>query len=249
MELSPPLTLQLLSAKPWTDQTRRNLVASVLMILVPGREALSAAFEGFDNGSFEVDSTLLTDLHAACPTELQVELIGTPAFRHLPSPIFKRLFLATWGNERLTMDQQASLALDLETFLRRHPTEAEGYRDIILRLLHSRRRALCVRGLYLACLLNELSPRDLERVKKKVTAAWFDHRMNALNGLCALVKRHREATPANVELATSEEVRTLARRLLRTDPDNAVRSCAYFLLRALREYEAASSPQRRRARR
>jgi len=245
MVLSKALARQLLSAKPWTDQTRRNLAATMLMLVVPSLDALAAGLEGFGSGSFQMDSTLLTDLHGACPTELQVELIATPAFSRLPSPILKRLLLTTWENKRLTVDQRVTLALELDSLLRRHPTEAEDHRDIILGLLHSRHRFLCLRGISMACLLEELAPRDVERLKRKLTSAWPDHRMTALNGLCREVKRYREAASASVTLATSDEVRSLARRLHRADPDEGVRSCAYFLLKALREHDAASSPRRR----
>jgi hypothetical protein len=249
MALNASLTRQLLSAEPWTDQTRRNLVATVLMIVVHEFEALSAAIEEFYSVRFEVDSTLLTDLYSSCPAELQVELVATPAFGRLPPPLFKRYFLTTWENERLTTDQRDTLAYELSGFLHQHPEEAESYRDIVLGLLHSPRKSRCLSGLYLACLLSELAPRDLERIKRKLKAAWFAQRMNALNGLSLLVKRHREVAPEIVQFATSDEIRSLARRIQRADPDKGVRSSAYFLLKSLREYDASSPQRRKRSRR
>jgi hypothetical protein len=242
------LALKLLSAEHWTTRARRDLAATVLMIVSSNPDVRSTDFDRIDAGVIRLDEQLLEDLHARCPRELKVALFESAAVFRLSASAFKRLFHTTWSEPMLSAGQRHILARSLSARLRPRRRgqhvhlQVDGvddYRDVIIELLWSPGRSLCLRGLLLAGLLNDLSPRDLGRMKRKLTSRWFDHRMNACNGLCELVKRHRELPRAIIESATSLEVRKAAARITRTDPEAGARSCAYFLLKAIREYDAS----------
>jgi hypothetical protein len=252
-ELRHQLALQLLSVEPWTDQRRRDVVASVLLILVPSFEVLDRGLNGIDERhAYTIDPKLITDLYEHCPAEQKLALACTTAFCRLAPVPFRRLFLDAWARP-MSIEQREALVSTLAAFFSAYPERAEEYRSLILELLWSPRRYLALAALRMVGYLNDLAPRDLERIKARVSGKWFDHRMNGLNGLCELVKRHREVSPAVVAFATSPELRAIARRIQRTDPDKDARTCAYYLLKAIREYDArgtkAKKPPRRAHRR
>jgi hypothetical protein len=152
----------------------------------------------------------------------------------------------------MTVFERQDIAWTLWGYLRRNVGRAERFRAVILDLLRSSQRDDVLAGLGLARYLNEFAPEDLERIKKRMTARWSHHRMNAHNALCELVKRHREVSPDVVAFATSPEIRSIAQRIQRTDPEKDPRTCAYYLLKAIREYDAQTSakkPRRARGRR
>ena len=245
MELKGQLALQLLSADPWTDQRRRDVVASVLLLLVPSFEVLHTALKGVgEERSYRIDARLLADLYAACPRHLKLALAHTPAFSRLKPQAFTPLFRDAWRIKPMTTYQRRDLALTLEAFLNRNPRQAEHWRDIILSLLWSPAHELCLRGLYQAGYLDSLEPRELARIRQKLSAS-VHIRMNALNGLTLLMRRHRQVAPAVVEFITSDPIRQAAQRIQRTDPDRDARTCARYLLKAIREYRRDRGSARR----
>jgi len=238
MELKSLLAQQLLSAESWTDQRKRDLVASVLLICPPDPDSHATAINGIEAGRYRIDEKLLSDLYRAASNDIKIALVGTTAFTRLSPAVFERLFMQTWRIESMSLEQRETLVNSLSAFLlARHPERAERFRDILLEMLWSRNRYISLRGLGDVGFLSDLAPRDLDRLKRKATAAFFGFRMNAFNALCHLVKRHREVSPEVLAFCTSKEIRAIARRLNRTDPDKRVRTCAYYLLKALREYD------------
>jgi hypothetical protein len=218
------------------------------MLLCGDVDLIRPGYRGLEAGTYRIDSQLLQDAYATCPQDLRLELAHSLAFIRSEPTVFRRLFLDLWKTEA-TPSVREELAGILHTFLIWNPARADDYRDIILELFWSPRRYTALPALHMLGYLSDLSPRDLERIKARVTGKWFDHRMNGLNGLCNLVKRHREVSPDVVAFATSPELRAIARRIQRTDPDKDARTCAYYLLKAIREYDARGPKTRRRRRR
>jgi hypothetical protein len=234
----------------WTDD--RRLRTFITTLVLSSDEVLLATRGLFDEGRFQLDEKLVSDLYRASPADLKIALVSQLAFTRLKPAVFESLFRDVWRLP-MTLLQRQRVAWALAGYFKRNPDRAEAFRPLILDLLRSNRKYFVLAGLGLVRHLNELEPGDLERIKQRMNAAWSHHRMNAINGLCELVKRHREVSPAVVAFATSPELRAIARRIQRTDPDKDARTCAYYLLKAIREYDArgtkAKKPPRRAHRR
>jgi len=160
------------------------------------------------------------------------------------------LFRDAWRIKSATMYQRRDLAATLEAFLGGNPRQAERFRDIIMSLFWSPVHEFCLRGVYQIGYLDNLEPKDFDRIRRKLSRA--DRapasariRNNMLNGLTLLVKRDREVAPAVREFATSDPIVRTARRLQRAAPDEGVRSCAYYFLKAVREYQRSQVGARR----
>lgn len=216
-----------------------NAAASLLLAICPDFEIYAAGRKGIEEGRYHIDARLVADLYTSCPDKLKLVIADSLAFRRLPPATFRRLFLDAWHLKSLTVGQRHSLALVLEGFVARSPAHAEANRDLILELLWSRYMTLCLRGVYQIGYLNDLEPRDLERLKDKLATGSVYIRMNALNGLCILTKRYKELSPRLLAFCTSDEVRALARRIASSDRDKDARTCAYYFLKALFRYDEA----------
>lgn len=241
MELKDQLALQLVSTDAWTDQRRRDIAASVLLMLVPSFEVLDTALKGVDEEqAYRIDGKLLSDLYASCPKHLKLALAHTPAFSRLGPRAFLPLFRDAWQIKPATLYQRRDLALTLEAFLGGNQKHGESFRDIIMSLFWSPVHELCLRGIYQVGYLGDLAPKDLDRIRQKLSGS-VHIRMNALNGLTLLARRHREVAPAIREFITSDPVLRAARHIQKTDPDEGARSCARYLLKAVREYQRAAA--------
>jgi hypothetical protein len=250
MELNPELTLHLLSClDPWTDRRRRDALVTVVMMLSRDGDITVASYRGLAARTYRVDAKLLSDAYAACPRDLKLQLARSTAFIRAEPAVFKKLFLDLWRRET-SPEAREELASTLHAFLQFNPARADEFRGPILELFRSPRRYVALSAIRMVGYLSDLPARDLERLESRITSAWFGNRMNALNALCEWVKRHREVSPGVVAFATSPEIRAIARRIHRTDPAKDARTCAYYLLKALREYDARGTAKKaRRARR
>ena len=248
MELVEQLARLLPSLKPdWTEN--RRLRTFITALVLTSDEVRPAIHEMFEDGRIQIDGKLVSDLYRASPSNLKIALVGQLAFSRAKPALFEPLFRDAWRLQ-MTMLERQRFAWTLESHFHRNAGRAERFRPLILDLLRSSQKYFILAGIGLARHLNELEPEDLERIKQHMGATWPHHRMGALNGLCNLVKRHRDVSPDVVAFATSPEIRAIARRIQRKDRDKRARTCAYYLLEAIREYDAvrgtkAKKPPRR----
>jgi len=239
-QLREGLALHLLkTGSRWLKPNQFEAIVTMFLLFGTGAE-FNEASAGVKAGRYAVDPEFLTHFYNSCPEPLKLALFQTFGLAWLQPAVFEPIFRNAWSLRSATTHQREFVAWKLETVLSHHPAHAEDYRDIILELLRSPRPELCTRGLYLVSYLDDVEPRELAYVRRRLSAAKPEPRMNALNGLCRWTQRHREVSPRVLEFTTSPEIREKAKHLLRSDPEKAVRTCAHFMLKALREYERAT---------
>jgi len=236
VQVEKALALHLLSHRAqWTDPQRLNTVASVfLMFTWRPPEVLDASFEGLAQKNFKVDAKLVSDLYYICPPALKVGLASTSAFRCLDPSTFKRLFLDAWGVQELGSADRVSLLYSLHSYLDRNPKWGSDYAEVILEGLRSKQWKLHIPGFLLAGYLDHLPTAQLLQLKRGMLSPRPELRMHAHNGLCLLIKRRREVSPAVIAFCLEPELQATAQRLQKSDPDEGVQLCAFYLVKALR---------------
>jgi len=237
VQVGDSLAQHLLSLpKGWTEARRLDTVAAVFMLFDWRHAQLFPSLrEGLEQGRFAVDAQLLADLYATCPIKLKIELLNTPACGFLDPVSFKSLFRDAWSLGSLTASQRESLLYVLRGFFNRHPDRGFEYSDIILESLDSKNWHFHIPVFLVAGYLNEIPPHGLLRMKRGMRSANTELRMTAHNGLCMLVKRRREVSPAVNAFCLAPDVQSLAERIEKSDPSEDVRLCAHYLVKALRQ--------------
>jgi len=218
-----------------------DTVATVFSLFTVDNPGLhKALFSGLNERRLKIDGGWLADLYASCPPDLKFEITRTVAFPLLDPETFKRLFFSAWRRSPLTPLQRTSLLGTLRGFLYWNPERVEDYTEVILEGLGGS-GPVRISAFGLAGYLNDLPARELLRLKRGMGSARKELRMQAHNGLCRLVKRRHEVSPAVAAFCLSPEVRAIAERTEQADPDENVRLCAHYLVKALRQARRARS--------
>ena len=233
----------------WTTPARERSIITALLLFAPVIEAMQAQ-NGVEKGRFALDVRLFKDIYKACTPALRPRLLTSPPAKYLPPEDFRRMFLATYRQRKLSTDDKARLAGTLEAFLSRHPRMAPRYEDVILGLLRSNPLPLSLRGLSMAgAFLTRLTPDDLARLRNKLTSKNASLRNTALRALRQLRDRSGDVAPAVTAFCTSRPLQRKIQDLADRDPDSFNRAEATNLLRRMTRSSKAPSVRPSGARR
>lgn len=241
-QLARRLTTHLLKQKRWGSRIRVNAFVTTFFLFENERdhELHFAAVDALDNGNYQIDGHLLSDIYSACPKNLRVELAGTSIFGRIPRACFWPIFQDAYKRSfRVNVLGRRDLALTLEMFLRHHPGESQKARKFILNYLHSNEEELRLRGLFMMGWLHKLTDTDMNRVMKSLSARSLE-RINALNGLTAQMNRSRPDRSIVARLTHKNFQKSLD-ALFRSDPDENVRLAAKYLVSALNRHGQAAA--------
>jgi len=250
-ELKQELALRFFETAPdWLTRRQLDAVVTVFTLFGEGEASFRVGW-GINKGQYRIDPRLIANLFAACPEHLRPVLVGMTPLVHLDPATFKRLFRETWQSGSMSPEQRKQLVYTLTGFIVRHPEHAEEYRDIILEAFRSRFRDHSLAAQGPLRYLNDVEPKELGLLHRRLDGAVLEYRMSVLNIFCEWLKRPRDVSPRVLAFCTSPEIRERAREIFRSDPDKNARTCAYFFLRALGAYhraQPAGSTGRRRKR-
>jgi len=210
--------------------------AGTALLLLDGVNlaVLDAAYDSLRAGRLEIDAELISELYRLCPGHLKVELASSHLVPQLAPRFFEPIFDDAYRRP-MSVAQRAELSFGLHSYLSHHLDRIQKYRKVILNLMHHPHRQVAMHGLLLAGIIGDLRRKDLELIERRLTSRAFYFRMNALNAVSHLLRRPHALSSEVLAFCTSDEVLSKTRRLYRADPDEHVRLCAKFVLRAHRE--------------
>lgn len=200
----------------------RSTLVTALM-LQPEYDLFSAAVDAVDSRRADVDSRLILKLAHAYGGEGHRIVTAAP-FSRLPPRHFHPPFARAWRRWSRSPSLRARLALTLEGFLGRNPTESPRYRSLIRDLLFDSSHEAVLRGLSMVRHLAPLKEDELQRLTRCSRSRSWERRVNLALGVQWLLESG--VIPERAKTLSLKEPLVHALRRLARDSNRDVRAAA-----------------------
>jgi len=218
-----------LCKQPVSSEKWFTKALTLLSICPKDTSVIDFILSAVDSNNFRLDGNLFLSLLTKSQGTARNCILQSCAFGRLPKSAFKKAF--SYCEEHFqTTQERLLLAFVLRVYLRRESKGADHFSEFIRSTLVSRSPALRLHGLALIGFMTHVNVGDIINLRKALDAKNFELRMNSLNSICLLLKRHKEIKSNIVRSCLDEVLKIRVLQILRADPEKNVRACARYVL-------------------